>query len=213
MTDPFLHETFYRGREALQRLGQARITLCGAGALGSHLAENLVRQGVRHLTVIDFDRVEAHNIGTQVYDEGDVGAFKVEALRTRCFRAAGVELEAVTKRLEMQNTAKLLRETDLVVESFDNAESRQLVTEHCQAQHLPCLHLGVNADYGEVRWNEGYQVPHDVPLGNACDYPLARNLVLFVMALGSEAVVRFLLEGMQEGYSFTLRDLAVNRVE
>jgi len=210
MTDPFLHETFYRGREALERLGRARVTLCGAGALGSHLAENLVRQGVLHLRAIDFDRVEVHNIGTQVYDEGDIGVFKVEALRTRCFRAAGVELEAVTKRLEAQNAAKLLRETDLVVESFDNAESRRLVTEHCQTLRLPCLHLGVNADYGEVRWNEGYQVPNDVPLGNACEYPLARNLVLFVVALGSEAIVRFLLEGLQEGYSFTLRDLAVN---
>src|SRR5262245_60544865 len=144
MTDPFLHETFYRGREALERLGQSRIIVCGAGALGSHLAENLVRQGVRNLTAIDFDRVEAHNIGTQVYEEGDIGAFKAQALQTRCFHATGIEVEAVTKWLDADNVAKLLREADLVLESFDNAESRRLVTEHCGAQHLPCIHLGVN---------------------------------------------------------------------
>src|SRR5262249_15456046 len=190
-------------------LGRARLVICGAGSLGSQLTENLVR----HLSVMDFDRVEGHNIGTQVYDEGDIGALKAEALRARCFRAAGVELEAVTKRLEAQNVTKLLRETDLVVDAFDNAGARRLVAEHCPARGLPRLHLGVNADDGEVRWNVEYRVPNDVPLGNACDYPLARNLVLFVVALGSEAIARFLLEGACEAYSFTLRDLAVSREE
>ena len=84
---PLVHEALYRGDEALARLAGARIVLCGAGALGSHLAEHLLRQGVRQLTVIDFDRVEQHNLGTQSYEEGDIGAFKVDALRARCYRA------------------------------------------------------------------------------------------------------------------------------
>lgn len=206
-----LHETLYRGREAIETLGRTRIVVCGAGALGSHLIDQLVRQGTRQLTAIDMDRVEAHNIGTQVYDEGEIGAYKVEAMRARCFRAMGVEIEAVTKQLTEQNVAKLLRGADLVCDTFDNSASRLLVTEHCREQGIACLHLGVNADYGEVRWNDGYRVPGDVTLGNACDYPLARNLILFVVALGSEAVVRFVLEARRESYTFTLRDLAVRR--
>lgn len=208
--NPFLHETFYRGGEAIQRLAAAHITVCGAGALGSQLTENLARQGARRLRVIDFDRVEAHNIGSQVYDEGDVGALKVEALRSRCFRATGVEIETVNKRLSAENVAKLLRDTELVCDTFDNASSRRLVTDHCLSRTLPCLHLGVNASYGEIRWNERYRVPEDARLGNACDYPLARNLSLVVVALGGEALLRWLLEGRQEDYSFTLRDLTIN---
>jgi molybdopterin/thiamine biosynthesis adenylyltransferase len=210
MPDHFLHESLYRGDEALARMGAPRIVACGAGALGSHLAENLVRQGVCHLTVIDDDRVEAHNIGTQVYEEGDVGAPKADVLRARCFRATGVEIAAVTKRLTAQNVAKLLRDADLVCETFDNSASRGLVADYCRERGVACLHLGVNADYGEVRWNEVYRVPSDILAGNACDYPLARNLVLFVVALGGEAVVRFLLAGERQSYSFTLRDLAIN---
>src|ERR1051326_7733940 len=67
MADKFLHEALYRGQEAIAKLGQAQITICGAGALGSHLIDTLARQGVRRLTVIDMDRVEEHNIGTQIY--------------------------------------------------------------------------------------------------------------------------------------------------
>ncbi len=211
MADKFLHEALYRGQEAIARLGQAQITICGAGALGSHLIDTLARQGARHLTVIDMDRVEEHNIGTQIYDEGDIGAFKAEVMQARCFRATGVELEAVPRQLTERNAARLLRRANLVIDTFDNSASRRLVTDHCRAQHLACLHLGMNADYGEIKWNEIYQVPGDVLEGNACDYPLARNLILFVVALGSEAALRFLLDGQQESYSFTLRDLSVNR--
>jgi molybdopterin/thiamine biosynthesis adenylyltransferase len=211
MPEHFLHESLYRGEVAMARMGAARVIVCGAGALGSHLTENLVRQGVCQLTVIDDDRVEAHNIGTQVYEEGDIGVPKAEVLRARCFRATGVEIAAITKRLAEQNAAKLLRDADLVCDTFDNSASRGLVTAHCREQGIACLHLGVNADYGEVRWNEGYRVPGDVLTGNACDYALARNLVLFVVALGGEAIARFLVEGERQSYSFTLRDLAINR--
>ena len=92
MNELYLHESSYRGEDAIEELGRAKVTLCGAGALGSLLADNLVRQGVRRLTVIDDDRVEIHNVNTQLYGEGDVGAFKVNVLRTHLFRAAGVEI-------------------------------------------------------------------------------------------------------------------------
>jgi molybdopterin-synthase adenylyltransferase len=213
VTTPFLHEAFYRGPEALERLGGSRVAICGAGALGSHLADNLVRQGLRRLTVIDYDRVEAHNIGTQLYELDDVGAPKVDVLRARCFRAAGVEIDAVATRLTQHNAAKLLRGAALVCDTLDNAASRRILAEYCTQQSLPCLHLGMNGGYGEMHWNDGYRVPNDVALADPCAYPLARNLVLLVVALGSEAIVRALLEGRRDNYSCTLRDLAVNRDE
>jgi tRNA A37 threonylcarbamoyladenosine dehydratase len=212
MRETFTHEALYRGEEALRKLAQTRLVVCGAGAVGSNLVDNLVRQGFRRVTVVDFDRIEAHNVGTQTYAESDVGAFKVEMLQAEIFRAVGVEIEAVRQRLTARNVGRLLSEADLVVDGFDNHESRALVTEHCRARGIPCLHVGLSADYAEILWNDTYRVPQDV-LGNGvdvCDYPLARNLIQFAVALASEAVVRFVLEGQQEGYSFTLRDLRIN---
>lgn len=206
-----LHEILYRGEEALRQLAKARLVFCGAGALGSQLCENLVRHGAQDILIIDLDRVEEHNIGTQVYERDEIGVWKAEALQARCFRATGIEVEAVAKELTDKNAAKLLRGATLVFDTFDNSASRRLVTETCQAQNVECLHLGVNADYGEVLWNDGYRVPNDVAQGNACDYPLARNLLLFIVALGSEAALRFLVKGDKENYSFTLGDLSINR--
>src|SRR5438045_9147787 len=116
MAGMFHHERLYRGPEALARLAAVRLTLCGAGALGSHLADNLVRQGFGALRVIDRDRVEEHNVSTQLYGAADVGAWKVEVLRTRLFRATGVEIEAFANDLTERTARGLLKDGSRVLD-------------------------------------------------------------------------------------------------
>jgi molybdopterin/thiamine biosynthesis adenylyltransferase len=205
------HEQLYRGAN-LAQLADVHVTICGAGALGSHLADNLVRLGFQQLRVIDNDRVEEHNVGTQLYGLDDVGAWKVEALRQRLFRAANVEIEAVRKELTDGNTRKLLANTQLIVDAFDNSRSRQLVQQQSRQAQVACLHAGLHEDYGEVIWDEQYRVPGDTA-GDVCDYPLARNLVLLVAAVASEEIVRHVLEGVRGNWSVTLRDFSVRPLE
>lgn len=212
MAGRFHHENLYRGAATVAKLATARLTICGAGALGSHLADNLARQGVAKLRVIDRDRVEQHNVSTQLYGENDVGAWKVEVLRARLFRATGIEIDAVRKELAARNVRQLLADSDLVLETFDNSTSRQLVQAECRSAKLPCLHVGLYADYAESIWDEDYRVPRDVA-GDVCDYPLARNLVLLAVAVASEAAVKFLSSGERLNWSATLRDFAIRPME
>jgi molybdopterin/thiamine biosynthesis adenylyltransferase len=212
MASKFHHETLYRGADNLAKLSTWQVTLCGAGAVGSHLADNLARQGFSHLKVIDCDRVEEHNVSTQLYGESEIGAWKVEVLRQRLFRATGIEIDAVRKELSERNARSSLQGAGLVLDTFDNSASRRRVCEQCLALQLPCLHIGLYADYGEIIWNENYRVPQDVA-GDVCDYPLARNLVLLVVALASEVLLRFVLDGSRQSWSVTLRDFAVRPFE
>jgi molybdopterin/thiamine biosynthesis adenylyltransferase len=212
MAGRFHHEALYRGPENIDRLAVRPLTLCGAGALGSLLADNLARQDVRVAKVIDRDRIEEHNVGTQLYDEADVGAFKAEVLRNRLFRSVGAEVEAVAKELTERNARRLLKGSGLVLDVFDNAAARQRVQDQCRALPVPCLHAGLFADYAEVIWDEHYRVPRDIA-GAVCDYPLARNLVLLAVALASETVIRFLLDGTRGNWSATLRDFAIRPLE
>src|ERR1700730_8700102 len=190
MADKFHHEALYRGADSLAKLANVSVTLCGAGALGSHLADNLARPGFRHLRVIDRDRVEEHNVSTQLYGESEVGAWKVEVLRQRLFPATGIEIDAIPKELRERNARSLLQEGGLIIDTFDNSASRRLVQEQCRGLQLPCLHIGLYADYGEVIWDERYRVPQDVA-DDVCDYPLARNLVLLLVAIASATAVRW----------------------
>ena len=208
-TNKLIHEELYRGADRVAKLRDVRVVLCGAGALGSNLADNLTRQGFAALRVIDHDRVEEHNVGTQLYGESDVGLWKAEALRNRIFRASGVEIEAVRKELAAQNARALLQGADVVIDTFDNSASRQLVQQAVREAQLPaCLHVGLYEDYCEVVWDETYRVPRDVA-GDVCEYPLARNLVLLAVAIASETLVGYVLDGAKRDWSATLRDFAV----
>src|SRR5258708_16272808 len=61
------------GLEGQQKLRTSHVTLCGCGALGTVLANHLVRAGVGFLRIIDRDFIETHNLQRQIlFDEQDV---------------------------------------------------------------------------------------------------------------------------------------------
>lgn len=212
MAHKFHHEQLYRGEALAAKLQSVRIAICGAGALGSNLADTLARQGFAKLKVIDRDRVEEHNVSTQTYGEGDVGAWKVDVLKNQLFRNVGVEIEAINKELNVKTAAKFLKDCDLVIDAFDNSVSRALLQEHSRANRIVCLHAGLFADYGEVIWDARYRVPGDDGQ-DVCDYPLARNLVLLTVAVTAETLLRYLATGEQQDWSITLADFAVRPLE
>lgn len=207
----FLHEQLYRTDAILQKLHQFPITICGAGALGANIAENLVRAGCKTLTIIDKDRIEDHNLSTQPYFKSDIGGFKARILANNLYRAIGVRAMPINKELNKDNVSKLLKNSQLVIDAFDNSGSRGLVRNWCAAKKVPCLHAGMASDYAEVIWNEWYRVPSNRN-DDVCDYPLARNLVLLTVAVASESIINFIAKQEKKNYTITIKDLCIQEV-
>ncbi len=204
----FFHEQQYRTDAVMAKLKEFPITICGAGALGANLTENLARSGFGKLKVIDRDRIEERNLSTQPYYRSDVGAFKAKILANHLYRAIGTKVEAETKELTAANAAQLLKESGLIVDVFDNSISRQVLKEYADRTGMICLHAGLSADYAEVIWNEVYRVPSDVN-DDVCDYPLARNLVMLTVAAACEAIITLITTGEQRHFTITLKDLSI----
>lgn len=204
----FFHEQLYRTDAVMAKLKEFPVTICGAGALGANLAENLARAGFGKLKVIDRDRIEERNLSTQPYYRSDIGAFKARILANNLYRAIGTKVEAETKELTAANAAQLLKEGGLIVDVFDNSTSRRVVKEYGDRTGVPCLHAGLSADYAEVIWNNAYRVPSDVN-DDVCDYPLSRNLVMLTVAVACEAIVSFVATGEQPHFTITLKDLSI----
>ncbi|WP_204105235.1 MULTISPECIES: ThiF family adenylyltransferase [Spirulina sp. CCY15215] len=204
----FFHEQLYRSPELMAKIAEFPVTICGAGALGANLTENLARSGFSQLTVIDRDRIEERNLSTQPYYKSDVGAYKAKILTNTIYRALGVAVNGKSKELTPENCSQLLRNAHLVIDTFDNSSSRQAVKDYCQENNLACLHVGLSRDYAEIIWNDKYRVPSAMN-DDICDYPLARNLVLLAVAIASEVIIKFVARGEQNNHTLTLDDFAV----
>src|SRR5215212_451416 len=83
--------------EAGQRaLASSRALLIGCGALGTTIADQLVRAGVGHLTIVDRDIVELTNLQRQtLFDEADARNETPKAI------AAANRLAAINSSVEI----------------------------------------------------------------------------------------------------------------
>ncbi len=68
------------------------VHIIGVGATGSWIAYILAKMGVRKLHAWDFDVVEAHNLPNQIFGRGDVGEYKINALKQRLDVDCGCEV-------------------------------------------------------------------------------------------------------------------------
>tara|TARA_Y100000310_G_scaffold339672_2_gene433055 strand:+ start:1495 stop:2151 length:657 start_codon:yes stop_codon:yes gene_type:complete len=214
MTQTFAHEEAFRGEDLLKVLDKQLVTVCGVGTLGSPLVDTLPRQGFNTLRAIDMDKVEQHNINTQIYGLDEIGKLKVAALQKRVFRSTRVQVETFNTKLTNGNVKKLLAGSALVIDAFDNTESRQIVQNHCRANKLPCLHAGLFEGYGEVVWDEDYNVPQapstDVEdVEDACENPLARNLASIIATMAAEEAMRFFFKDELHSRSFMLKSFSI----
>ncbi len=69
----------YRDILPIDRLSETACTIIGVGAIGRQVGLQLAAMGIGKAQLIDFDRVEEANLGTQAYLQDDVGRFKVHA--------------------------------------------------------------------------------------------------------------------------------------
>lgn len=212
MYEHLIHESLYRDSD-LEKRSKAKVLLCGMGALGSWLVDLLARQGYATLSGVDFDKVERANFGTQNFGKPDIGRLKVSQVQANVFRRIGVVMTPINKRL-VANNVKLVAGFDLVVDLFDNPESRKLLFDACNEHQVPCLHAGMaSMGYFEVKWNEAYTPPTKTPEGDApCDYPLASNLVAMCVGVTAEVINRFIDTSEKQNIEFWLNSLSLEIV-
>lgn len=208
----FFHEQLHRSAALMSQIQDFPVTVCGAGALGANITENLARSGFGKLVVIDRDRIEERNLSTQPYYKTDIGAYKAKILTNSLYRALGTTIDGRAKELTSNNAAQLLRDAKIVIDTFDNSVSRQTLKDYCNNAQLPCLHVGLASDYSEVIWNPNYRVP-SAANDDVCDYPLARNLVMLTISVACEVLINFIASGQQQSFTITLGDFAIKPLE
>lgn len=150
----YVRQTIYPavGEAGQERIGRARALLVGCGALGTHIADALVRSGLGFLRIADRDVPVLHNLQRQsLFDEADVAEGLPKAVAA-ARRLAAVNREVVVEPVVVDvnpgNIEGLLADVDFVLDGTDNFEARYLINDACVKHGRAWVYGGVIGSYG-----------------------------------------------------------------
>ena len=138
------------GVEGQIKIKEAKVLVVGAGGLGCPVLQYLGAAGVGTIGIIDFDKVEIHNLHRQIlFTADDIGKPKVIAAAQK-INAANPNVKCIifNELLQESNAANIISEFDIVVDGSDNFLTRYLVNDVCVQLNKPLV-------YGSILKFEG----------------------------------------------------------
>lgn len=128
--DIFNRSSLLLGEDVMKTLASIRVIVFGVGGVGSWCVESLVRTGVKHITIVDSDRVADSNVNRQLMaTTKTIGAVKVDALKSRLLEInPEADVCAVRDIYCADTTSRFnLAEYDYVIDAIDSLENKALL--------------------------------------------------------------------------------------
>jgi molybdopterin/thiamine biosynthesis adenylyltransferase len=132
-------------------LSSLHIGIVGLGGTGSAVAEQLYRLGAGHISLFDADSLAETNLN-RVYGSSktDVGKNKTEIAKAHLDQIdLGGTVIAYASHVTREETARRLRDCDVVMGCTDKELPRAILTQLAIKYHLPVLDMGVLIDSQE----------------------------------------------------------------
>jgi molybdopterin/thiamine biosynthesis adenylyltransferase len=127
-------------------LEDKRVLIIGAGGLGNSLATFISCIGLKKITIIDFDKIEIHNIHRQIqFKKNDIGKSKAFVLGEKV-RRCDTEIEVIEKRFGSDIDFNV----DLIFDATDNFETREEIDKFAKKKNIPWVYASVDEYYGQV---------------------------------------------------------------
>lgn len=160
------------GDEVMDKIDNTRVIIFGVGGVGSWCAESLVRSGVRHMTIVDSDRVCITNINRQLMATTQtVGQVKVEALKEHLLTVnPSAEIDA-RQQIFNEETAESfhIEDYDYIIDAIDSLRDKMLLIEmacRTDAKFFSSMGAALKLDPTRVKVAEFWRV-EGCPLARA----------------------------------------------
>lgn len=142
------------GESGQRQIMRGRVLICGCGALGTVLAEGMVRAGVGFVRVVDRDFVELSNLQRQVlFDEQDIAdqlPKAVAAARKLTKINSTVEIDPIVADVTYENVRGFAEGVDLILDGTDNFETRYLLNDLSLETGIPWIYGGCIGSHGQT---------------------------------------------------------------
>ena len=156
LRQPRRSQLYSRSRGILESslLEDRKVAVVGLGSGGSHVVIELAKAGVGKFVLVDFDRIELHNIIRHICGLSDLGRLKTNVMRDRILDKnpfAEVEIHN-TNINNLDDARKILKGSDVIIAATDNIRSRLNINTLSIELGIPTLYgkCAVRAAGGEV---------------------------------------------------------------
>lgn len=141
---PSRSELYSRSKGLLETniLETKHVLIIGLGSFGSQIAVELAKAGVGNFSLIDFDRIELHNIARHICGVNELGRLKTDAvsdailLKNPFAKTEKVDLD-ITQNIQILE--EQIKKTDLVICATDNNQSRFYLNDLVIKHHKTAL--------------------------------------------------------------------------
>lgn len=140
------------GVRGMKKIRRARVSIVGAGGLGSVTASQLTALGVGYLRLIDKDVVELSNLQRQMlYREKDIGKPKVNVAKKFLENLnPDVEIEVIQEEITTKNVELVTDNVDFIIDALDRFTPRFIINRKCLEKDIPFLFGAVSGLTGNA---------------------------------------------------------------
>jgi molybdopterin/thiamine biosynthesis adenylyltransferase len=140
------------GVQGQEKLKNAKVLVVGAGGLGCPVLQYLNAAGIGTIGIIDFDKVELHNLHRQIlYSFADVGRSKIIAAAERLKEQnEHTVFVLLNEMLTEANAEAVISRFDVIVDGSDNFLTRYLVNDTCVKLNKPLVYGSVLKEEGQL---------------------------------------------------------------
>lgn len=128
------------GNAAVEKLRSSHVAVFGAGGVGGHAIEALVRSGLGEITIIDADTVAVSNINRQAFATvKTVGMDKVDAAELRIHE---INPDCVVHKMctfYLPETEFDFTKYDYVIDAIDTVSGKLAIAERCSRAEIPVI--------------------------------------------------------------------------
>ncbi len=127
------------GEKCFHKIQNAHIALVGVGGVGGYVLECLVRSGISHITIYDFDIIEETNLNRQIIaTTKNIGKSKaMEALER--VKMINPSCEVLVEDIRVIAGNFDFQRYDYVIDACDDVVAKIAMIQHCFSLDIPFI--------------------------------------------------------------------------
>ncbi|CAA6804745.1 MAG: Sulfur carrier protein adenylyltransferase ThiF [uncultured Campylobacterales bacterium] len=180
------------GEEKQRKLFQKSVVIIGCGGLGNSLSLALSGIGLKEIHLVDFDKVETHNIHRQVcFNIEDETKYKAQVLSQK-LSSRNIETKFINYNISFEEFIQKEIQFDLIIDATDSLIVREQINKYSKQINIPWIYSSVEEFHGQVCFFEKASF-QDFNIKKNSSKGIAAPMVMQIASLSANLIIRYLL--------------------